>query len=374
MKIAICNDIRQFHRDQLRERSWSRKFAGSGWITSLYERQAEFDVEVASGDVALERVRNGSWRACDVHVVQELSARHGTQLCKLGAIPAILLILESPLVAYRQLDRIRRLAQPFMHCVGPTALIGHLGRQQSAEWFQLRFPSVWRKQLRAGPSWSTREHAVLVAANKYWRERAWSRVSSIQDVLRVIRHGIRRRCSPTFRSFRHLQLHDARFELLAEVAQNGGIDVYGHGWDRLVHLPLRWQRKLEPFKDRFGGPCHDKIEVTQRYRFALAFENIGYPGYFTEKIIDAMAAGAVPVYFGAPDVADHIPPGCFLDARQLGSASGVAQRMISMSESEAEAIREAGKTFLNSMQGDRHTYEGFAESIISIVRDTRGAK
>jgi hypothetical protein len=84
MKIAFCNDISQFHLDRLRDRSWSKQFLGSAWATSLYERQAEMGIEITSGDIALQRVKSGQWRAADVHVIQELDARHGEALCKLG--------------------------------------------------------------------------------------------------------------------------------------------------------------------------------------------------------------------------------------------------------------------------------------------------
>lgn len=337
-------------------------------MTNLYERQAEFGIEVASGDVALERVRDGSWRARDVHVVQELSSTHGHRLCKLGATPSVLLILESPLVAYRQLDRLRRSAFRFRSCIGPTALRGQLGIQRDAEWIALRFPSLWRDQVRTATAWHARERAVLVAANKYWRQRAWSRVSSLRDGLRVIRHEFRRQLSPTFRLFRDLQLHDARLEVLEQLAQRGGVDIYGSDWDRFDHLPMKWQDRLKPLKDRFLGPCDEKIAVMMRYRFGIAFENAGYPGYLTEKIIDAMAAGTVPVYLGAPDVSDHIPASCFVDVRKVGSAVAVCERLSCMSDMEAEAIRDAGITFMRSSQGDRHTYEGFAETIISLIR------
>ena len=36
----------------------------------------------------------------------------------------------------------------------------------------------------------------------------------------------------------------------------------------------------------------------QGYRFVVAFENDAADGYMTEKIVNAMLAGAIPIYAG----------------------------------------------------------------------------
>mmetsp|Transcript_10371 Transcript_10371/g.27311 ORF Transcript_10371/g.27311 Transcript_10371/m.27311 type:complete len:311 (+) Transcript_10371:658-1590(+) len=41
-------------------------------------------------------------------------------------------------------------------------------------------------------------------------------------------------------------------------------------------------------------------ELYRNYRFAFIFENTGVDGYITEKILDAVAGGAIPIYLGSP--------------------------------------------------------------------------
>jgi len=36
------------------------------------------------------------------------------------------------------------------------------------------------------------------------------------------------------------------------------------------------------------------------YKFCLAFENSSYPGYTTEKLLNALIANTIPVYWGNP--------------------------------------------------------------------------
>jgi Glycosyltransferase family 10 (fucosyltransferase) C-term len=40
----------------------------------------------------------------------------------------------------------------------------------------------------------------------------------------------------------------------------------------------------------------------------LALENQQQDDYTTEKIWGALAAGTLPVYWGAPNIKDHVPP------------------------------------------------------------------
>ncbi len=52
-----------------------------------------------------------------------------------------------------------------------------------------------------------------------------------------------------------------------------------------------------------GEGVIDKYQFQTKYKFAMAFENSKHPGYCTEKLVEAFAAGAVPIYWGDPDVA-----------------------------------------------------------------------
>lgn len=51
----------------------------------------------------------------------------------------------------------------------------------------------------------------------------------------------------------------------------------------------------------------EKGRVLAKYKFALAIENANDRDYVTEKVWDALSAGAIPVYGGAPNVNDFVP-------------------------------------------------------------------
>lgn len=59
-------------------------------------------------------------------------------------------------------------------------------------------------------------------------------------------------------------------------------------------------------------PVLDKYEFQKDYKFSLAMENSKISGYTTEKIIDAWAAGTIPIYWGNPDIVKEFNPASFI--------------------------------------------------------------
>ncbi|KAL7128464.1 hypothetical protein ABFS83_14G319200 [Erythranthe nasuta] len=60
------------------------------------------------------------------------------------------------------------------------------------------------------------------------------------------------------------------------------------------------------------------------YKFVLAIENTMTESYVTEKLFYALDSGAVPIYFGAPNVWDFIPPHSIIDGTQFSSMEQLA--------------------------------------------------
>jgi hypothetical protein len=56
-----------------------------------------------------------------------------------------------------------------------------------------------------------------------------------------------------------------------------------------------------------GGNVAAKMDTLRHHLFSLAFENSNVRGYVTEKYYQSLAAGSVPVYYGAPNIRDFSP-------------------------------------------------------------------
>lgn len=63
------------------------------------------------------------------------------------------------------------------------------------------------------------------------------------------------------------------------------------------------------------------------YKFALAIENTATESYVTEKLFYALDAGAVPIYFGAPNVWDLVPPNSIIDGSKFSSLEELASHI-----------------------------------------------
>jgi hypothetical protein len=55
---------------------------------------------------------------------------------------------------------------------------------------------------------------------------------------------------------------------------------------------------VDVFGKAFGQPVPNKFDIAQNYRFMLCFENDLFPGYVTEKPLEAWVAGCIPLWRG----------------------------------------------------------------------------
>lgn len=62
-----------------------------------------------------------------------------------------------------------------------------------------------------------------------------------------------------------------------------------------------------------GGPVPDKIDFIKNYKFHLAFENMRADHYVTEKILEALVARTVPIYWGSKSVKKEFGEGSYID-------------------------------------------------------------
>ena len=86
--------------------------------------------------------------------------------------------------------------------------------------------------------------------------------------------------------------------------------VYSNGKDadpirELFFKKLSKYKKVDSggrYLNNIGGAVTNKMEFIKDYKFTIAFENSLLSGYTTEKIIEPMIAGSMPIYWGNPDI------------------------------------------------------------------------
>ena len=182
-------------------------------------------------------------------------------------------------------------------------------------------------------------------------------------------------------------LYPERVKVIRWFEQNAphDFDLFGVGWGspvlqsgvigkiqrRAFGLIGRWISS-SPFPS-YRGRIELKAQVMTRTRFAICYENVrDIPGYITEKIFDCFFSGCVPVYWGANNIADHIPADCFIDRRNFCDTAEVYSFLKAITEQEFIGYQKRIANFLRSDAAYPFSSECFAETIVSAVVEDIG--
>jgi len=92
------------------------------------------------------------------------------------------------------------------------------------------------------------------------------------------------------------------------------------------------------WRNSTGGPVADKMDFLQGHRFSIAFENTAAPGYTTEKLLEALAARTIPVYWGNPEVARDFNPAAFINASDFESPAALAKHVAALDRDPARML------------------------------------
>lgn len=161
----------------------------------------------------------------------------------------------------------RRRAQLSLMIVEPDAV--HAKHLRLARLFHRRFFRVLTK------------NRALLAAIPNGRFLVFG-TTFIQDIDGIDRHKTRP-VSLIASAKRDWEGHRLRHRVVYQIrAENLPVDVMGRGY--------------RPFSNKEDGLAP--------YRYSVVIENLREPSYFTEKLIDALLCDTVPIYWGAPDIAD----------------------------------------------------------------------
>ena len=177
------------------------------------------------------------------------------------------------------------------------------------------------------------------------------------------------------------ELYTERLNAIRWFEQNypEDFDLYGIGWDRYyfkgtlskLNRVKLLGKLLKPNYPSYKGQIKSKKEILQKYKFAICYENArDIPGYITEKIFDCFFAGCVPIYRGAPNVINHIPPDTFIDRRKFKSYEELYKYLKNMPEKEYINYLDAIKNFVESDKIYPFSAKYFAKTIISEVVGT----
>jgi hypothetical protein len=132
-------------------------------------------------------------------------------------------------------------------------------------------------------------------------------------------------------------------------------DFYGVGWDKNKYTC-------------YGGKADNKAEIYHKYRFAICYENMrNIKGYITEKILDCICSGIVPIYAGASNICEYVPKECFVELDSFKDYNELAEFLINMDESTYNTYLNAAKNFLVSDGIKKFLGEDYAKYVYKVI-------
>lgn len=353
--VVVDTGIPQFLANRILDADYAARFPGG----SVYTRLAGFAQErgwgVLTADVFL--AKRPSFQQA-VSLSNEFT-RFLPDLIGAGVKPGVLISGESPNVARRFYKELPKHIAPFRHAYLFRGCLSRLDRGVEAHHFLWPCPD---HVLATDCPWSERRLLGTVAGFKgVWSSpRTWSR-----SLPASLRWHWDQFWEP---SLRLRDLYGPRFKLIRQFGPRPDFVLRGVGWESTVAGKCRWYRKPVQYANP-PSPCEDKLSVLGQCRFALAMENCIYPGYVTEKILDAFRAGSVPVYLGAPDITDFVPADCFVDYRDFASLDALWRGLEAITEARWTQYREAARAFMSSAQYQRHLEQNVARQWLAWLED-----
>lgn len=93
------------------------------------------------------------------------------------------------------------------------------------------------------------------------------------------------------------------------------------------------------FRNNVGGAVKSKLEFESRHKFSIACENSSFPGYATEKLVDAFAARTIPIYYGDPRVTEVFNRDAMIVVADYPDDEALLQRIRALDEDHEAYLR-----------------------------------
>lgn len=107
-------------------------------------------------------------------------------------------------------------------------------------------------------------------------------------------------------------LDNTRYSLIKELSKVGQVDLFGYAGKQIVK---------------------DKKLVASKYKFILCPENDLYPGYVTEKLLEAYQTKALPIYWGM-DTFGFFNPKAYVNVTSFQNVSDLLDRISALNSNE----------------------------------------
>ena len=350
------------HHGALKNRCFEDSYAtegpGHSFTVDLGKAARSRGFGIMTADVFLSQPRDAN---TTVFMFTEMVSKNTDLLLQRGAVPLICFSLESPLIAKDFYINIKKLSGRFIYSMQFRGTRDRL-EQTSTQFSVMYFPVESRAALPY-QNWKDRLYIVLINRNKRaFYSDASSLNGMVRSILSRIKFKIQKAIDPWIRS---KEIYKDRIEAIHFFSKHDDFHLYGGGWENPI--PGFTKPYADAAKKAFrGGLAFDeKLRVMNGFRFAICFENCSFPGYITEKIFDCFLAGCIPVYYGAPDIADFVPADSFVDYRNFADFEALDTYLKKMPDAQAFKMLESARQFLAGRDFDKYYSKNVIDDMLN---------
>ncbi len=161
--------------------------------------------------------------------------------------------------------------------------------------------------------------------------------------------------------YSNTQAQPMRDQLLDRLAEIAPVDSAGGHRRNMAALAV---------KAYASGWEEAALEWFRHYRFVISVENSSTPGYTTEKIVQALAAGSIPIYHGDPYIERVFNPERMINVHRLGLEGAIAKVQELEADPQAYAAVVAQTPFTGGAAPRDHSLEHLLAGFSHIFRQT----
>lgn len=88
-------------------------------------------------------------------------------------------------------------------------------------------------------------------------------------------------------------------------------------------------------RNNMSGRIDDKLEFISQCKFTIAFENESREGYATEKLIQPLLRGSIPIYWGDPTIELDFNPECMINVHRFATFDDAIAEVIRVDQDDA---------------------------------------
>ena len=121
--------------------------------------------------------------------------------------------------------------------------------------------------------------------------------------------------------------------------------------------------------DIYGRCCNyveNKADALRDYKFNVCIENLQHPNWFTEKLIDCLRTGTIPIYWGCPNISNYFNTDGFIIVNSLEEIINVVNNLTDNDyDSRLEYVKE---NFIKANQYGSNLFERADNEIKKIIK------